>query len=615
MSRSVHHPIPKFSPARLSILALAAGLIFGGGLLAQTPVESARSLENWLPEDVIGFLKLKEPGASVRDLLKSDLWKQVQSSKLYQIARSKEEFRKFENQLEDFRQAAGKDFLDAADDLLGKEAIAGMRLSFPPEVLVITRSRSNAALKAGVEALKTYVQRKQGAFPETLKSDRQGITVENIDNKIVFAVHEDSFFISNTQRGVEDMIDLAKEKTAKSVRRSAVYGSLFESAASKPEALALAALRPRFVPNFRLPEKVDNPVASLLFSGWLEALRNSDLLHARLTAGAGRLKLQVSTVADSKEAIDKVASTFFPVTGAAAELEELSRIARQGMIGAIHLRRGFAQWWEKKEDFLVPGAVGELTTNFRNVMNVIFAGHSFEDEVLPELEPGFTLVTSRVKYEGLDAPPHPQIPAFAGIFRLKNAEKFNRSMTSAFQSLVSLVNLDRAQKQKGAALLLNQVKVGEVDIYSSNFDQPREKKNGPLGIEYNFSPSFAVVGSKVILSSHLELARKLVEALSSKTAPAAKEEPRGIDLAVVNAGELDGILNANRQILIDKSMLDEGISREEADLRYAALSEAIRLFNDARLETRSQDRTSTIQLELRLAGKPEKPAAGKKQEL
>ena len=79
--------------------------------------------------------------------------------------------------------------------------------------------------------------------------------------------------------------------------------------------------------------------------------------------------------------------------------------------------------------------------------------------------------------------------------------KFGKTVVAAFYSLIAIINLDQAQKKKkgGMAMIPKPEKVGDVDLHTVSLNLP--ETGGKPGIGYNFTPSMAVVGSQVILSS------------------------------------------------------------------------------------------------------------------
>lgn len=583
-------------------LALLLGL---SGALVAAP-ESAPPLERCMPDDVVAFVKVEPPAAEIRDLLASGLWKRIESSAVYQFASTQEKSLELNRRLEEIESATGKKPLAILDDLAGDGAMVGVRLTFPPEVLVMTRARGEARLQSGVRALKDIVRAAHGTFPETQKTDREGVTIETA-GPISFAVAGRTFMISNSSTAVQAMVDLVLGKSGASVAQMKTFAPLFASKTDdrRPGSrkLAVAGLLPGFLPNFldRIPAKVDNFPGSMLISGWLEALRKSEMISASLEVARGDLRLSLSSRARPGEDLEGANGVFFPSDDSALDYQEVGRLRRHGLVGIVHIRRDLARWWESRETYLNAKGLGDLV-NFSNVMNVIFGGRSFQDEVLPALESGLTLLARRVSYEELGAAPSPQIPGFAAILRLRDAERFSRSMQAAFQSLVGIANADRAQKGKPLSFLVQTEDIHGVKVHTASAGKP-EDASAPPGIEYNFSPSLAVVGSRVVISSNRDLAEIVVRELSRKppstTIPAVDSRRRPNDLIQLDAAEIDRLVEANADVIAAKAMLDDGIGPDEAEGRVRAIRELLGLVDSLDVRTRHRGRTAAITLSLR----------------
>lgn len=584
---------------------LAVLLCLGLGSLSGA---SEKPLEALLPADVIGFVKVKEPGGALKSLLASDLMERIQKLDLYRAALQEEKLAEALERLEEFESDSGTKVLDLVDQLLGDGAIVGARLSFPPEVMGAVRARSASDLEKGLARIREVLASRGNALPESEKTDYQGYTLERID-KVVFCQMGDTFLASNTPRAVRDMIDLARaeEVGEKSLSRSEKFAEVFGGDGKKGEPLITAGVLPRFIPGFvdGIPREMDNFPASLLASGWTESLRESDRLHAKLRHDSRGLTLSVGSRPVRPEDTRKLESVFFPEQGAALDEREVRHLVSRGLAGLIHLRRDMASWWEIKEGFLNPKGERSLV-EFNNVMNLFFGGRSFQDEVLPKFRHGVTLLARRVSFEELEQPPSPTLPGFAAIFRIEDAGTFGRSLQAGFQSVVGFINVTQAQEGKETAFLVETERVGPVKVFTAVGDLDAVTKGRRPGIEHNFSPSLAVVGDRVIIGSHREIAIHLVkelQVLGQQTATSLGAAP--VDSLVLKASAIVELLELNRDVLATKMMFDEGIERDEAEGRLKAIFQALGLLDG--LEARTSLEESSLNLRVRLELAPEKP--------
>ena len=293
---------------------------------------------------------------------------------------------------------------------------------------------------------------------------------------------------------------------------------------------------------------------------------------------------------------------YFPKSRSATVQEELEAFRRRGLVGVAHIGRDFSEWWDRREELLVPRVMGGMV-EFSNIMNVLLGGRSFQDDVLPALEPGFTLVARRLSFDSLPSSPTPQLPGFAGIFRLQSENDIRAVVPSAFQSLVTIANMERGKEGKGSPLLLEFDELHGVKIYSASFEPPASKQAAPLGIEFNFSPSLAMVGSRVVLASNRELARVLVEKLTEldKALKARDSTPVSEsfgDFVMLKSVEISKLLESNLEMMIAHIMVEESKSPEEARFQMGAIQDALGFVG--RLELRSSRRDHGLELNLTL---------------
>jgi hypothetical protein len=574
----------------LRALVPALALCLGTAAFAAPP--RCERLEEWLPEDVIGFAKVRDAGKHLRAFLGSKLFKDLESTRAGQFLKAHENYQKLEEGLEWFESASGRKPLDVFDELFGREVVVGLKANlFVPTVVVLSRTAGEKELASARKAIERAFQERAGFLPTTEKSTYQEYTVEKLD-KAHFTQIGDVLVVSSGSLAVEEVIDLAAGKSSRSVKNSSAFQKAFES--QPADRILSVAVRPQFIPNIdKLANKADNALASLLIHGWTGALSASDLLTAGLDATADGLKLKVDSVLSSR-GLDKKYASFFP-SGVSGALFE--RLQARGVLGAFQLHRDLASWWETTEDLLQTHSVGELA-QFTQVMSLVFEGKSFEDEVLPKIGKTMTFVAANQAYGDLGAKPLPVIPGFGLVFAIEDAKNFGRSFEVAFNSLVAIINLDRMQKKKdGRSMLVRPENVGATTLLTVDLGSAKPGDERP-GIECNFSPSLAVVGDRVILSSSKELGRMLIEEIEKlRAAPAASGLAE--DALFVTGPAAAEILAENRDPLASETMKKEGISLEEARARIDALVEIVKFSRDLRVRSALKDGTLSLEVGLR----------------
>jgi hypothetical protein len=596
-----------FSVSVVATLIVAAVVLPSARLAA----EERAPIESWISADVVGYGVARGAGRHVKDLLASDLYAKFQASPIGKLALESPKIREFLGHIETVRREDGVDALELADALFGREVAIGVRLTFEgPEIVVVSQTESAESITRALEAVKKVVTKRHGAWPIGILDSKDGVEILGADN-IAYARIGATLIASNNARGVRRAIDVSSGKEGTSLLTAAAFATAVKRLGA--DVVAGVAVRPQFLPDYRIPERLENIVASLIASPWNEALRRSSLLSIALRRESDGPSLDVSAEID-EPAFRRDLAAFFPPVGSSTLWDA---IARRGTLGVYQIHRDLDKVWSAAEQFVDSKGIGELR-QASVVLSIVF-GRAFEEEVLPELLPTMTLVTESQKYAELGKRPMPAIPGFALIFEMKDPDRFGRSLRSAFQSIVGIINADRASKKKDGGMLLVEPKtVGKETIYAVTQVDARTVGEQP-GIEFNFTPALAIVGKHVVLSSSVELCESLVGDLASVTAEAPASdttvrEVTGSDRLRIDAPRLRTVFEENLDALIAQQMLEKGKSRAEAESELRAILAVFDWVRDLELESGLDDGALRLRLDLGLAGAKAADSAAKSKE-
>lgn len=556
------------------------------------------SLAALMPDDVIGYVRLSGAGSQLDQFLASDLRRELEALEPVKQALAHPKWSEFLGHLKNFQDATGKDPVQLLKGLAGKEVLVGARLGFGgPEFIVVAQTESEKVLEESLQTIKSVLE-KQGAQVEFSESTHHERKIEFVQGKFAHARLGSIWALSNSMAAVERVIDLVAAKSSSSLQKSAVFSRA--KAAHHDNALVSLAVRPQFIPNYHVPDKFDNALGSILLGGWLGALDTSELLTASARIVDGALDVKVASFPGEKARGDKAQEKyagFYPEVIPSGLRE---RLEKRGVLAVTELHRNLAQWWEHREELLKTSAVGGLI-EFTNTMNIFFSPRSFQDEVLPDLGSTIAIVSRNQEYKNLKEAPTPAIPAFAAIFELKNVEESADSMRSAFQSIVAIINIDQANKKKeGMSMMPRIEKVGEVDMHTVAFNtsaksKDKDKKPGML---HNFTPSLAVAGSRVILSSSAELTRILIEELNGMKEAATATAVKAVDTLAIDGPAVRAILSANREVLIAQNMLENGKSKAQAETEIGLLLDVLKHVRTLRLHSARKGEAMHLDLNL-----------------
>ena len=570
----------------------AAGALILATLVSRGPARAEDpALEAYMPDNVIGCLRVRDLRARLDEFLASSAFEELKSMDLIQYGLSQGGGRELQKGLAEFHAATGKDLIQVAADLLGKEALVGVRFQFSgPEVLIVSRGVGEKQVEEGLAALRIAGEKKLGRPLEREEATHGDAKIELYEKGKLCIARKGAFIAaSNTRSGIEALLDLGAKKSGSSVESAPFFKK--GSTAGK-DSLALLVVRPRFIPNFQAKEKLDEAGESLLFGGIAKVLNTSDIISAALDVAGGKLQLSTAIHPEKGAGDVKHGAAFFPPATEATELA--ARLRARGSVAFLHLRRDLARWWEARDEIMSERAAGGLL-EFGNNMNQLF-GRNFQDEVLPELGPDIVFYARNQEYADLPEKPKPAIPGFALVFELKESKTLGKKMVSAFQALVAIINIDRAQKKKdeGMSMLVRTEKVGKYDLHTVSRDD-----EGPPGIMHNFTPSLAVAGSKVILSSSAELAKLFLAEVEGKSpAPSSSSaDPLG-DTITIDGAAVRKILGENHEFLISDNMVKKGHTKEEAEKEIGVLYAILDRLRDLQLRSWKDDDALRIRLEL-----------------
>ncbi len=579
-------------PALRSLILFVISLVLLQGSLKSEELQKCGKLASWTPASVIGYAEAKNLGPRLRNLLDSPQLKRLLDSSLGKAYLQGEDYSELIENLGKIEKATGRDPLDLFDDLLGKEFLLGSRLSFAggQETLLLARAGSPEALAKGRKAFALAFEASTGFPFETRKLDHEEHAFEQIGD-LWFSELGGILAATNSKKLLEETIDLAYGRTEKSAGNSPFFSQLSD----KDDFLIRASIRPTFIPGLagEFGRKLDNPVQSLLLSGFSGALRNCKLLSATIDGSWSGIDLGIALHADDR-GFDEKYAPFFPKT---PQREFQPNIHKRGLLGSIRLSRDIYGWWENSGAFLEPQAAGSLA-QFSAALSMFFGGLNFQDEVLPQLGETISLVFKNPLVQEGASSPSPLIPGGALIIELKDAKKFGRPFIVAFNSLVSILNITRMQQDSNApSMLVRPEKVGKVDCYRVDLGLPANPKNP--GIEYNFSPSLAVTGNRVILGSTFDLVKILVEESEKAGAGGKTVAPSyARDRIYIDGRALRSIMGTNVDFLAAQQVVSKGISLEDAKKELAIIGEILSFTRD--LELKSFREEEAVRMKLRL---------------
>ncbi|MFP6737822.1 MAG: hypothetical protein VCD34_03670 [Planctomycetota bacterium] len=575
-------------------LLLAAALLHlpVGSTPTADELQQCTRLTEWTPASVTGFAQARKTGPRLRSFLASGKLKRLLDSQLGKVYLQSDGYLEMMGNLSRLEEATGRKPLDLFDDLFGKDALLASRLTFAggQEWLLLTRGKNKSALEAGRKALDAAIKANIGFPIQTKKTEHEGHSIEQL-GEAWFTFLGDILAVSNSEKMVEEVIDLAYGRTEKSASRSPVYSK----APADDDFLARATIKPGFIPGIGagLAGKMDEPVTSLLLSGIMGALRGCELMTISLDSSWSGIDLDLVLHPDDRGIAQKY-SPFFPQT---VDSEFESNIRKRKILGMVNLSRDFYQWWESSEEFLNSKAAGSLA-QLSAALSMFMGGLNFQDEVLPQVGKTVSLVFRNQETGEGKPSPSPSIPGGALILELKDAGKKGRSFIVGFNSLVGIINFTRMQQDSNApSMLVRPEKVAGVDCYRVDMGLPADPAEP--GIEYNFSPTLAISGNRIILGSTFDLVKMLVEE-SEKTKKAGDTAVAAYarDQVYIDGKSAHSVFGKNLDFLAAQQVVEKGVNLAAAKAELKIIDELLSYIRGLQFE--SYRRKDSVHMDLKL---------------
>jgi len=224
---------------------------------------------------------------------------------------------------------------------------------------------------------------------------------------------------------------------------------------------------------------------------------------------------------------------------------------------------------------------------------LFFEGQDLGEEVLKHVSPWVRLVSRELAFDAAAKPEIP-LPGLALVAVLED-ERAGEAWSAAFQTVISIANVDRAQKgERGLRLHLE--REGATEISVARFATPRPGEG--VDVRYNLEPAVAVVGRHLVLGTHEALVREVVRELqgAAPLAPSSAKETLELDAPTWRA-----LLDQNFEQLVARKMLEEGLERAAAEKEINGLKLALASIRSVHVELEARAPTAPeLRVELRL---------------
>lgn len=554
---------------------------------------------NLVPSDAVVCIEITRP-RELLDLMTSErMTETLASLPFYQKLTTTTGFNDFFSVIESLETSLGMEWREALKKLTGGGIILAVRPN--DTVLLIVDAEDESLLRRTHELLIDMVRSdaESKGLPDPVESaEFMGVTGWSFNGEEAHAIIGKRLIFSNHAWGLTRVLALRAGNQGTSLASSVHYQKAQEAGAADPAARVFVTHGSGLIKGIRaLGKSFDqdqaNPLTALFLSGIVEPLRNSNWLWLGLDVEENGLTLRACM--DGKAASQASAASFARPSGPDQGVMPNLWVPRR--TAAFSFYRDLHSFYSAKDE-LFPERTSALIF-FENMMGIFFSGRDLTDEVFIEAKPELRFVIAEQDYDPASGIPQVQVPAFAAILRLRDAEEFDEVIEEAWQKAIGLINFTQGQQAKPGLIIDRPIHNG-TKFTMTYFSKAGLDESAYLDTRFNFRPALAMPEDYLILSSTDDLARDLIDALREEAKGPRKPLPGIHSMAELDGEQLASILRANYDSLVRQNMVDEGSTQEEAETAIDLLATLASLVKNANLSIRTHDEFTEARLSLEL---------------
>lgn len=570
----VHRPRPR---ARRHGWGGAFLLVIGAllGVASASALPGSGGTLDLIPGDALATITLRDGATRAEEIRDSDAVKRLLESEPFEALRNEPNFLKAQGVVYLLAGSAGLDPWKLLAQALGREAtfalLPGKGGAQPTALLVIEPQDAAIAQRLLTGVLQFVGAASGGKASDDRTREIDGVRIHQIGPGLTVATIGERIAFCNDAERLGSLGRSGSRPRLADAPRFVAASKAVPGAALAWSFVDLQAIRAASPPVG--DGKLDNPLAGVLFGALVQSALKADAGAAWLSVepdGALALRGRLIGGAPSEATL----KAFCPPADGA----DWSRLELPGLMTRVYVSREWNELWDAREKFLDEQGVRGLA-EFAGTLTTIMGNFDFSSELLPEMRPALQLLISRQRFDA--TAPTPELPGFALLVHLKNAQKVGPRLESAMLALLGFLNIDAGQKMQPQYQLGIDVH-RNVRVVSARFPQMLDA--GPPGIRHNFEPCFAAVQDRFVIATSRRMLCDVIEAAEKLPTATAAAGKRCADLIDVDVPEVLKILAANRELLVTNRMLSEDLPRETVAAQMGLVFEAIKQFERLRIE-------------------------------
>lgn len=562
-------------------------LVVGSGVVSA----AERVATKLFPKSTVLYAEIANPPSLLAAVFDHPLRQKIEALEPYKQAIRTDSYRRFLTGRKFVEIQLGMEWREALETLTANGIYAGVDAETEGLAILI---HAKDADSLDLFKAKLLELTKLGKNPDQIKQgEYRGIPAYEAD-KTKFAVVDDWLLITNKSETGQEVLDRLIDGEGDCLADA----ERFQSALSKRPADAtgwafadLKTLRDAGVAKKLFAGETENPAVELLVGGIFSSLQQSPFATASLRASQAGLGLEFAMPHQTDWVPEERNFYFGPSgTGRAPAVPEA-----KDTLFTLSTYRDISEMWLRAGDLFnerINDGFAEADAN----LTTLFAGRDFGEDILGSLTPEISFIATRQDFSDVLPIPAIKLPQFALVLELKEPESMTRELRRTFQSMIGFFNVVGAMEGNPQLELgMDKLADGAELITSVYIPEDDEAESKQANILFNFSPSVGFAKERFVVSSTNRLARELVQA----KAPRRANDTVNTD-SLLKADVLKTVLTDNREQLISQNMLEDGHTREEAEVAINLMLELVGYFQDASMKLNVADDELGLKMEVRV---------------
>lgn len=467
-----------------------------------------------------------------------------------------------------YEKELGVGGIELLDRLTGGGAVLATRFENPVALLVV-QAKDEALLKKFVKLAAAFVEQelaRQESKDRLEPSKFAGIDGYRI-GKACVALQGSTLLAASDRGTLEAVLSLSKKKGT-----SVLESPAFKGAAVPKDALVWTWVNmesARKVQNFKagLDALGMDPNGLVLFGGLVDLLQRTPHFVAGISGDKKAFALEVSTPR-GREGMNAKAALYLP----SDDRGSLPLLYPPRTLVSLSYYFDLKGFWDNRDKLLNKKQLKDID-DFNNNSGRFLGGTKL-GTLFQQVGPHQRVVVAQPAQSSYKIKPEQKIVAFALVQEMRDPA-FGKSMNTVLRAGGILASLTYNVK------LVEEQRDGH-NIVAYYFPEDKKVPGDVKNARFNFSPSFVTVGDQIVFASTVELARDLVDALSSTKSGSS---PATTQISLSSRGGAQA-LRDNHEQLLAQAILNQALPPAEARKQIDSFIDLVERLGNVRFEIR-----------------------------